>query len=62
MQYSLNMSTYAGRLDLEGPVLDNYGNALIRDWEEQACDPRFLWSDDHGEPDISISHVASHSL
>ena len=56
VQYALNMSTYVGRLDLEGPALDNYVNALISDWQDQPCDPRapVVWSVDHGSPDITF--------
>lgn len=56
VQYALNMSTYVGRLDLEGPGLDNYVNALLSDWQSQPSDPRapVVWSVDHGAPDITF--------
>jgi hypothetical protein len=57
VQYELNMFTYVGRLDLEGPALEkNYVNALLSDWEGQSCDPRspVVRSVDHGAPDITF--------
>lgn len=55
VQYSLNLSTYVGRLDLEGAALDNYIEALLNDWSTSACAVRapVVWSVDHGAPDIS---------
>jgi len=55
VQYALNMSTYVGRLDLEGRALDNYIEALLSDWRTGACEVRapVVWSVDHGAPDIS---------
>ncbi|MEY9634110.1 hypothetical protein ABIF66_002339 [Bradyrhizobium japonicum] len=56
MQYALNMSTYVGRLDLDGQALENYVNALLSDWRGQECDPRspVVWSVDYGAPDITF--------
>jgi hypothetical protein len=55
VQYALNMSTFVGRLDLKGPQLDRYVDALISDWAGQASDPRapLVWSVDHGQTDIT---------
>jgi hypothetical protein len=55
VQYALNMSTFVGRLDLGGPDLDHYVDALIGDWAGQTCDPRapLVWSVDHGRNDIT---------
>lgn len=55
VQYALNLSTYVGRLDLVGPALDNYIEALLSDWSGAACQVRapVVWSVDHGAPDIS---------
>jgi hypothetical protein len=55
LQYALNMSTFVGRLDLVGPALDHYVDALIGDWADQTCDPRapLVWSVDHGQNDIT---------
>jgi hypothetical protein len=55
VQYTLNLSTYVGRLDLEGRALDNYIEALLSDWSASACQVRapVVWSVDHGAPDIS---------
>ena len=49
------MSTFVGRLDLTGPALENYINALINDWGGQQSDPRapLVWSVDYGQPDIT---------
>jgi hypothetical protein len=55
LQYALNLSTYVGRLDLDGPALDHYIEALLTDWSASACQVRapVVWSVDHGAPDIS---------
>jgi hypothetical protein len=55
VQYALNMSTFVGRLDLTGPNLEHYVDALISDWAGQACDSRapLVWSVDHGHNDIT---------
>jgi hypothetical protein len=55
VQYALNMSTFVGRLDLEGSALAHYVDALISDWAGQTCDPRapLVWSVDHGKNDIT---------
>ncbi len=55
VQYALNMSTFVGRLDLTGPDLDHYVEALIGDWAGQMCNPRapLVWSVDHGQNDIT---------
>jgi len=55
LQYALNMSTFVGRLDLTGPALDHYVDALIGDWAGQTCNPRapLVWSVDHGQNDIT---------
>jgi hypothetical protein len=55
VQYALNMSTFVGRLDLEGAALETYVNALKQDWKGQVCHPRapVVWSADHGQGDIT---------
>jgi hypothetical protein len=55
IQYALNMSNFVGRLDLSGPGLDRYVDALIGDWAGQGCNPRapLIWNVDHGQPDIT---------
>ncbi|WP_234685100.1 hypothetical protein [Bradyrhizobium monzae] len=55
VQYALNMSTYVGRLDLEGRALENYVDALIGNWGGQLADARapLVWSVDHGGADIT---------
>jgi hypothetical protein len=55
VQYALNMSTFVGRLDLTGPELERYIDALIVDWAGHVCDPRapLVWSVDHGQYDIT---------
>jgi hypothetical protein len=55
VQYSLNLSTYVGRIDLEGAALDNYVEALLSDWSASTCQVRapVVWSVDHGAPDIT---------
>lgn len=55
VQYALNMSTFVGRLDLIGPLLDNYINALIDDWPGAVCQPKapLVWRVDHGQNDIT---------
>lgn len=55
VQYGLNMSTYVGRLDLEGRALENYINALMGNWGGQLADARapLVWSVNHGAGDIT---------
>ena len=46
LQYSLNRRHHVGRLDLPGPALSNYVNALLSDWAGIDCDPTksVVWS------------------
>lgn len=55
VQYALNMSTFVGRIDLEGVELENYVNALVNDWSGHVSHSRapLIWTVDHGQPDIT---------
>jgi hypothetical protein len=55
-QYALQMSHYVGRLDLQGPALENYVEALIAGWPQGADVTRALaWAADDkiGAADIT---------
>jgi hypothetical protein len=55
LQYALNRSYAVGRLDLEGPALDNYLTALIGGWKDSEADPTkaVVWTVDTGADDIT---------
>ncbi len=54
-QYLLSQPCFAGRLTLEGAALENYVNALLKDWRDAGCDPHrpVVWTVDHGGGDIT---------
>lgn len=54
-QYLLNQPCFAGRLSLEGAALENYVNALVKEWSDAGCDPHkpVVWTVDHGGGDIT---------
>jgi hypothetical protein len=54
-QYLLNQPCFVGRLALDGAALENYVNALLKDWDDAGCDPHkpVVWTVDHGKDDIT---------
>jgi hypothetical protein len=54
-QYLLNQPCFVGRLTIEGVELENYINALLKDWADAGCDPHrpVVWTVDHGKDDIT---------
>ncbi len=54
-QYLLNQPCFAGRLALDGTALENYVNALLKEWGDAGCDPHkpVVWTVDHGGGDIT---------
>ncbi len=54
-QYLLNQPCFAGRLTLTGTALENYVNALLKEWNDAGCDPHqpVVWTVDHGGGDIT---------
>jgi hypothetical protein len=55
LQYKLSSKAFVGRLDLEGPALENYVEAALSGWDgATACSSRTLtWAVDHGGRDIT---------
>jgi hypothetical protein len=56
VQYELNPVRRVGRLDLTGPALRNYVDALLSDWRD--CPPTrydspLVWAVEHGQDDIT---------
>lgn len=54
-QYQLQTEAFVGRLDLDDTGLENYVNALLRQWSgsERDVTKPVVWSVDHGHPDIT---------
>lgn len=54
-QYRLQTDAFVGRLDLDGPGLERYVDALRGGWSGAARNVRrpLLWCVDHGHPDIT---------
>lgn len=55
VQYTLNLEHYVGRIHLQGEQLENYVNALLRDWKDSKIrsDSPLVWAVDHDSADIT---------
>lgn len=55
VQFDLQASSFVGRLDLDGPGLENYVEAVLSDWGNSAANTAstLVWAVDHGIGDIT---------
>jgi hypothetical protein len=55
VQYVLNQSCFAGRLDLTGEALERYISSLMAGWKDSACRATHpvVWATDDGSGDIT---------
>lgn len=60
LQYQLNANRHVGRLDLTGPELENYVNALLHGFPVSRYDAPVVWSVDLGDiTEILRTHIGA---